>query len=308
MNYSQTYNFQSSRDVLAANSIPHFIVHPFVNDTQVGLTEGSFYVNFSNRDATLDYIQSIVIFPLALFIISVFVLIIVQIVSLSRYACGNSSLSCCRAEENQHALSSIKIAYIAFTTTALVALSFVFLGNTWMNDGIETSIMGLNAMSILFEDLSYLGVVLNQTGQEIYVLSNDIISNCCILNDCTAYSKSTNNVASSLKSVGGIIYSEATGFSQKLDMLSDRFYEHGVVQKNIVLYSFYALVAFLLLLLFIAAFIDRKGYLQMLVFLSNLYIIFLLTISCSLMVPVVTITINRITHNTYTSVSTYKYS
>lgn len=238
--------------VTQTHELPHY-------DKQLQLTSNDF-------NANEDYIISITIFPLIIFIVTLVISIVYFI------------MLCCQPTQgkyiNKH---KTKGTYLYILPLLMIILAQIILvGILLMNEGIkETS----NGLTFLSNQALNAANKLHSVTNEINSINNDFTNPSCSLYQNNALFLKGEAILSKYYNIIVDIADSIDKVSPQLNKINDNIVRIGITYKDIVFYFCYALILLYSIILLASICFRRKVGIRCLLSISMIYVIFLLIIS-----------------------------
>lgn len=276
---SYTSNYSPSYFVKNAHNIPRYGSSPFsdiVNDYQT-------------------YGKSVLAFPVALIVLGILSVIIFQLLLMFRCCC-----KCIKYKPDSDAEASDpekapwygnRAAWVTYVVTrrrvytlffvAVVCMAFVadfiiFNGNTRLTNGARQTMDSLTTLQTTFNEV--LGeVTLMQTSSNNAQNYINLAKNGNCDPGVSSYIDAMNSAITSLNNV-------ASPLPSKLDLVNSYLQSYAIEKKNLVVFIFFAVIAFVCVMFAIGGFCAQRWLLQIFIGLTELIVIALTVICCILMV------------------------
>jgi hypothetical protein len=289
-----TKDYEPTSDVKAAHMIPHFVVS--AQSPEGNGADGDFYIRANDSKGSADYFQSIIVFPIAILAIGILSVIVFQIVLICRCLCRR--LTCCKVDHTRRSLNINKWSLCGILLAAFFSIHFLYIGNSNINLGVEESMKGFDKLSLLFKDLSKVGVDLQKESNDlntIVAINGAARVNCCSNAQCTGtgLDPSLDTLFDSLGSLGVIMNGAGKGLYDLTDSIPSKIDDANSAQetylinnKNLIVYIMYAVITVILVCFLLAGLSKIKIMIQLVIAVNEIIII-ALTIICPIVMIIV---------------------
>lgn len=279
------FAYKASDIVSAAHKFPHL-------DKSFTLTSNTF-------ELSSDYVVSVVVFPvfiIALGIISILIFFMLWTCRCLWTACCGccKCLQCIPDDSKALELEGEKLrewrkrtafgrnrliwGYIISAILAFLAIHTTFVGNAYLNKGVRKESKAIGDVSDVFTYMADLSGNISSNAASIkYVLEDDA----CVDTLPSSYKDAYTATINSLISVTDSIENSINPLTKDMSKAQDKLIYYGIDVKTTVLMSFYAGIAFVMLLYGVAIFFREPKLTRILIFVT-VFVVAALTILCGI--------------------------